>query len=613
MCGIIGYVGSQKAAPILIDGLYRLEYRGYDSSGIAVIDNKNHGICLVKEKGKINNLVKKIKRNDCQGTVGIGHTRWATHGEPSSINAHPHLDEDKRFAVVHNGIFENFQEIRSELVKEGYKFLSQTDTECVIHLISKYYRGDLKEAVKKSVERLKGSFVILVVSTEEPDKMVAFKRSNPLVIGLGKGSNYVASDVSALLPYTKRVIYVEDNHIAVVSREKVQVYSVRGQRPVKVPVSRVQWDIEQAQKGGYPHFMLKEIYEQPQVIADTVHERVDNSKGKVVFDTINRALDRRMKAINKVFVVSCGTAYHAGLVAKYMIEEYAKIPVEVNVSSEFRYSDPILSRDDLVVLITQSGETADTLAALHEAKKKGAMTLTVCNVVGSTIAREADVVIYTHAGPEIGVASTKAYLSQLTTLCLLAIYLGHIRKKISRKNERKLIRSLNKLSRHVGTIIKDNKIFYDCAKKLYKSKNFIYLGRGFNYATALEGALKLKEISYIHAHGYAAGEMKHGPIALVDKNLPVVCIIPDSKTYEKMLSNIQEVKARKGIVVAVATYGNKEVKRYADHVFYIPKSYELMSPILAIIPLQFLAYWVGVLNGCDVDQPRNLAKSVTVE
>ena len=613
MCGIVGYIGTQKAAPILIDCLYRLEYRGYDSSGVATIDPASELLYYVKEKGKIKNLVQRLKKKDCQGTLGIGHTRWATHGEPSSINAHPHLDEDKRFAVVHNGIFENFQEIRSKLIKEGYTFSSQTDTECVIHLIAKYYRGNLKEAVKKAVGQLKGSFVILVVSSEEPDKMVAFKRSNPLVIGLDKGANYVASDVAALLPYTKRVIYVEDNHIAVVTRTKVQVYPLKGRRPIKVPVSKIQWNIEQAQKAGYPHFMLKENHEEPQVVANTIRERIDRRKGKVIFDTITRALDRRMKSINKVFIVSCGTAYHAGLVAKYMIEEYAKIPVEVNVSSEFRYSDPILSQDDLVVLITQSGETADTLAALYEAKKKGAMTLAVCNVVGSTIAREADVVIYTHAGPEIGVASTKAYLSQLTTLCLLAIYLGRIRGKIKKENVKKLIWALNKLPKYVTTIIKNNQTFYTCAKKLYKSKNFIYLGRGFNYATALEGALKLKEISYIHAHGYAAGEMKHGPIALVDRHLPVVCIIPDSKTYDKMLSNIQEVKARDGIVVAVATQGNKTVKRYADYVFYIPKSYELMSPILAIVPLQLLAYGVAVLNGCDVDQPRNLAKSVTVE
>ncbi|MBU1863198.1 MAG: glutamine--fructose-6-phosphate transaminase (isomerizing), partial [Candidatus Omnitrophica bacterium] len=460
---------------------------------------------------------------------------------------------------------------------------------------------------------LKGSFVILAMSLEEPDKIVAFKRSNPLVIGISKNAHYVASDVSALLPYTKKVIYVEDNQLAVVSQKKVQIYPLKGKRPIKTVVSKIQWNIEQAQKGGFPHFMLKEIHEQPRVVADTVNERIDKRKQEVVFDTINRALDRRMKTINKVFIVSCGTAYHAGLVAKYMVEEYAKIPVEVNVSSEFRYSDPILSQDDLVILITQSGETADTLAALHEAKKKGAMTLAICNVVGSTIAREADVVIYTHAGPEIGVASTKAYLAQLTTLCLLAIYLGRIRGKIKKDHEARLLRVMSTLSKRVTTIVDDCKNVYHCAGRLAKAKNFIYLGRGFNYATALEGALKLKEISYIHAHGYSAGEMKHGPIALVDKHLPVVCIVPDSKTYDKMLSNIQEVKARGGMVIAVATQGDKLIKKYADYKFYIPKVPELMSPILTIVPLQFFAYKIAVLNGCDVDQPRNLAKSVTVE
>jgi len=613
MCGIVGYVGSKQACPILIDGLSRLEYRGYDSSGIAIINPDKGKIELVKEKGKIARLVEKLKKNTCEGMTGIGHTRWATHGEPSSINAHPHLDEGNRFAIVHNGIFENFQEIRSELCKEGYTFISETDTECAVHLVAKYYKGDLRVAVEKAAARLTGSFVILAVTLDDPDTIVAYKRSNPLVIGVGKGANYIASDVSALLAYTKNVIYVEDHHTVVVTKKGVKIYKAKSKTPIKNKIEKIQWNIAQAQKGGYPHFMLKEMNEQSSVVAETVKFHVDAKKEKIFFPSFTREIDRRIKSVNKVFIVSCGTAYHAGLVAKYMIEEYAKIPVEVNVSSEFRYSDPILHDDDLVILITQSGETADTLAAMHEAKAKGAMTLAICNVVGSTIAREADSVVYTHAGPEIGVASTKAYLAQLTTLCMIAIYFGRRRGMMKKKSEAKHIWSLKQLPKHIEWILSEAKTVYGCARKLSKSKNFIYLGRGFNYATALEGALKLKEISYIHAHGYAAGEMKHGPIALVDNKLPIICIASDSKTYDKMLSNIQEVKARDGVVVAVATEGNKEVKKFADYVFYIPKTYELMSPILAIVPLQFLAYKVAELNGCEIDQPKNLAKSVTVE
>jgi glutamine---fructose-6-phosphate transaminase (isomerizing) len=613
MCGIVGYIGSKKATPILIDGLLRLEYRGYDSSGITTINSDKSRIDCTKEKGKIKVLIDKLKKSPCEGLLGIGHTRWATHGVPSSINAHPHLDASGRFALVHNGIFENYQDIRAQLTKEGFAFRSETDTECAVHLVSKYYAGDLRQAVEKAAAALTGSFVILAIALDEPDKIVAFKRSNPLVIGIGKKENYIASDVSALIAYTKRVVYVEDNQVALITKDAVKIFKPGGKRPLAHKVIQVQWDIAQAQKGGYPHFMLKEMHEQPRVVEDTVAYHVDKKNNCIRFPSFNRALDRRIKSISKVFIVSCGTAYHAGLVAKYMIEEYAKIPVEVNVSSEFRYSDPILSEDDLVILITQSGETADTLAAMHEAKQKGAMTLAVCNVLGSTIAREADVIVYTHAGPEIGVASTKAYLAQLTTLCMLAIYFGRRRGTMQKKSEAKHIWSLLQLPAHIRTILQDEKVFTAAAKKLYASKNFIYLGRGFNYATALEGALKLKEISYIHAHGYAAGEMKHGPIALVDKLLPIICIATDSKTYDKMLSNIQEVKARKGIIVAVATERNTEVKKFSDYVFYVPKTYELMSPILAIVPLQFLAYAVAKLNGCDIDQPKNLAKSVTVE
>lgn len=614
MCGIVGYVGFEKAQPILIEGLKLLEYRGYDSSGIATVDADSDKICVAKEKGKIKELVRLLDSGGCSGRVGIGHTRWATHGEPSQRNAHPHLDSEERFAIVHNGIFENFRQLRDELEQEGVEFKSETDTECAVHLISKYYEGDLYSAMEKAVSRLHGSFVILAVTPDEPDKIIAFRRQNPLVLGLGEKQNFIASDVSALLAHTKDVVYVEDDQFAIVKADSVELRNLgEPGKSLEYETIKVEWDIEQAQKGGYPHFMLKEINEQPRVVEETVRKLVDADEQKVIFDTVNPQMAERMRYINKVFIVSCGTAYHAGLTAKYMIEYYAKIPAEVNVASEFRYSDPILSKKDLVIFISQSGETADTLAAMHEAKAKGAMTLAICNVIGSTIARESDAVIYTYAGPEIGVASTKAYLAQLTTLCLLSIFLGRLRGKLAHNAEVKLLEEMRELPTHLEKVISQSSIYFDCAKKLSESKNFIYLGRGFNYANALEGALKLKEISYIHAHGYAGGEMKHGPIALVDNELPIVCIAPDSRTYEKMLSNIQEVRAREGVIVAVATEGDNSIAEYSDYVFYVPKVPELMSPILTIVPLQFLAYEVAVSKGCDVDQPRNLAKSVTVE
>ncbi len=612
MCGIVGYIGEREAVPVLIKGLEHLEYRGYDSAGIACLNENGSTFFVAKEKGKLSELKAQLKKVPSGLHLGVGHTRWATHGEPSKINAHPHLGENSRIALVHNGIVENYAELKAELERKGHHFKSKTDTEVAAHLIEEYYKDDLKTALRKAVRRMKGFFAFVVVSHSEPDRLFACKRSNPLVVGVGEGEYFLASDISALLPYTKKVIYLEDDELVELRRDSVNITQLQKGTPIRKSISKIDWSVEEAQKGGCPHFMLKEIREQPRVIEETLEKRVVGTN-RIEFDTINAKMRRHLKIAKKIFVVSCGTAYHAGLVARYMFEEYARIPTEVHVSSEFRYADPIVSKGDVVVLITQSGETADTLAALREAKQKGAFTLAIVNVVGSTIAREADVVIYTHAGPEIGVASTKAYLAQLITLALFAIHLGTLRKKISQAMLRSLIREVKKLPAQVMKVLKQERTIYQVAKKLFKKRNFLYLGRGYNYPTALEGALKLKEITYAHAHGYAAGEMKHGPIALIDSEQPVACLAPYSKTYEKMVSNIEEIHARKGIIISIATEGDVKIKRLSRWVFWIPKTSEIFSPILTVIPLQLFAYRIAVLNHRDVDQPRNLAKSVTVE
>ncbi len=615
MCGIVGYIGPKRALPILISSLERLEYRGYDSSGIAYLGGRGEEDCvyIIKEQGKLGRLKAKLNGTLLGGHVGIGHTRWATHGEPSERNAHPHRDCSKKFALVHNGIIENYAELKHELERKGHRFRSETDTEVAVHLIEEYFKRsrDVFTAFQKAVLRMEGFFAFVLASSYEPEAIFVFKRSNPLVIGVGKKENFVASDAPAILSYTNRMIYLDDNEMARVSANRVEVFRLGEKKPVKKSSVRIHWNMKQAEKGGYPHFMLKEIHEQPQVVDTILKERLRG--GKIKFDSINAKIEKRLRRISKIHLVSCGTAYHAGLVGKYMLGECARLPVDAAVSSEFRYEDPVVGEQDLVILITQSGETADTLAALREAKAKKAFTLAIVNVVGSTIAREADGVIYTHAGPEIGVASTKAYLAQLTVLALFAIYFGKLRGKLSGAQMRELIAWLIKLPRQIEETLRQNSVVKQCARKLFKKRGFIYLGRGYNFPNALEGALKLKEISYAHAHGYAAGEMKHGPIALIDSEQPVICIAPASKTYEKMVSNIQEIKARKGIVVSVATRGDKTIKKLSYYSFLIPVTKEILSPILAVVPLQLFAYYVAVFNKRDVDQPRNLAKSVTVE
>ncbi|MFA7255840.1 MAG: glutamine--fructose-6-phosphate transaminase (isomerizing) [Candidatus Omnitrophota bacterium] len=614
MCGIVGYVGYRNAVPVLVQGLERLEYRGYDSAGIACVDPQKGGLCVVKEKGKLGVLKEKLGDFKIEAHIGIGHTRWATHGEPSRANAHPHVDAAGKIALVHNGILENYAAVKSALQKKKVRFLSQTDTEVGVNLIGAYYRKSQKlfDAVKRAVGELHGFFAFVLFSKDDPDTLIAYKRSNPLVIGLGQGENFVASDVTALLPYTRQVIYLEDEDLAVITAKGISIYSLKTKSWVKRYPTTVHWDVSQAQKQGFPHFMLKEMYEQPEVLKSILTKRIQK-KGEIFFDTLNKKFQKRLRKIERVSMISCGTAYHAGLVGSIAVEQYPRLPCHTQVSSEFRYGNPILDSRDLVVLITQSGETADTLAALREARAKGAVTLAVVNVVGSTIAREADAVIYTHAGPEIGVASTKAYIAQLATLLLLAFYMAKIRKTISAAELKILLREFKKMPEHCAKVLKEIKRFERCAQKHYTRRNFLYLGRGCNYPTALEGALKLKEISYAHAHGYAAGEMKHGPIALIDHEQPVICIAPDSLTYDKMISNIQEIRARDGIVISIGTEGRKDLKKMSDDFFEIPRVPEILSPLLTAIPLQFFAYKIAVLNGRDVDQPRNLAKSVTVE
>lgn len=613
MCGIVGYTGHRNAVPVLLEGLGRLEYRGYDSAGIACLNHDGKHLFAVKEKGKLSRLREELKRHSVSAEMGIGHTRWATHGEPSRINAHPHLDFTHRVAIVHNGIIENYASLKEKLSRKGVRFTSQTDTEIAANLIGRYYgKGNLLEAARKAVKELRGYFAFVVIAQDEPETIVAFKRSNPLVIGLGKGENFVASDVTALLPYTRRVIYLEDEEYAEITPAHVRIFSSLGKLIKRNPVT-VRWDVSKAQKGGYPHFMLKEINEQPAVVKNILAAHVKNKR--IHFDTLDRKLIKRLKQIRKIHFVSCGTAYHAGLVGNYMMGESLDLPVEATVSSEFRYEDPSVNEEDLVILVTQSGETADTLAALREAKTKGALTLAIVNVVGSTVAREADCVIYTHAGPEIGVASTKAYLAQLTIIGLFTLYLAGIhpfRKKQFMIKSR--LQEILRLPSQIKETLHQEAAVVRCAKTLYRKKNFLYLGRGYNFPNALEGALKLKEITYAHAHGYPAGEMKHGPIALVDNRQPVICICPESsKTYEKMLSNIEEIKARRGIIITLATRGDKQVAKLSKQVFSVPDTSEMFSPILTAVPLQLFAYHVAVLNNRDVDQPRNLAKSVTVE
>jgi len=609
MCGIVGYIGTKEAQSVLLDGLKRLEYRGYDSAGMATIIKSK--VSVRKQKGKIAILSSLLKKKPLKGNIGISHSRWATHGVPSQRNAHPHTDCTGNIAVVHNGIIENYEDLKEGLIREGHIFKSETDTEVIAHLIEKFYKDDIEIAVRAAIKLLKGSFAIGVILGNHPEQLIAARLGSPLVIGIGKDENFIASDIPALLKQTKDIIFLEDNELAVLTKDNVVVSNFDGQ-PIEKQVTAITWDAAQAEKGGYAHFMLKEIYEQPSVIEGIVRHRMSEDKEGVSFQELNIS-DKKLAGVKKVTIVACGTAYHAGLAGKYIIESLTGIPVEVDVSSEFRYRRPILDSNTLVLAISQSGETADTLASIRESKRRGATILSVVNALGSTMTRESSGVIYTHAGPEIGVASTKAYTAQLCILYLFGIYLGSLNNYLSKQKIRLLLLEMGALSGQAEQILTEHKTIQSISKRLHDKNCFLYLGRNLNFPNALEGALKLKELSYVHAEGYAAGEMKHGPIALIDTTMPVVCIVPNSATYDKMVSNIQEIKARGGIVISIATEGDKYIKNHSDYVVYIPEVQELFSPVLTVLPLQLLAYYIAHKNKRDVDQPRNLAKSVTVE
>lgn len=610
MCGIVGYIGGRNAQEILLTGLSRLEYRGYDSAGVAIL--KGSSINIVKRKGKLKSLAEALSAHPLGGTLGIGHTRWATHGAPNQINAHPHFDCKQEIAVVHNGIIENYAELKSILIKEGHKFKSETDTEVVAHLVEKFYKSiPLEEAVRKAISKLEGSFALAVISKREPGRLIGARLGSPLIVGLGEGENFLASDVPAVLGSTKDVIFLEEKEIAVLTKDNCKVTDFNGADISKKP-TRINWSIEQAQKQGYKHFMLKEINEQPKIIEDFINSRVKEGMDRIAFEE-QKISDDKLKSIKNISIVACGTAYHAGLVGKYVLESICGIPTSIDVSSEFRYRELLIDKNTFIIAISQSGETADTLAGAREAKKHGATILSICNVLGSTLTRESDGVIYTHAGPEIGVASTKAYTAQLITLYLFALYIAGIRNVLSKKDIDAYLDELKELPAKQKEILKNQDTISRLARRHSHFGSFLYLGRSVNFPSALEGALKLKEISYIPAEGYAAGEMKHGPIALIDEYRAVVCIACESAVYEKMFSNLQEIQARKGKIIAIATTGDKKILRETKEIVYIPRCRELFSPLLVALPLQLIAYHVAVKRGCDVDQPRNLAKSVTVE
>src|SRR5271167_1815763 len=623
MCGIVGYVGSKQVVPLIIEGLRRLEYRGYDSAGIAVCGN-GKGLQVRRAEGKLRNLEEVIRLKPIDGTYGIGHTRWATHGRPTEENAHPHRDCSGKIVVVHNGIVENYLSLKKKLIEEGHKFRTETDTEVIAHLIEKNlathngHKTPLEDAVRKTVQLLTGVFAIAVISSDEPNKIVAARNGPPAVIGLGKDEYFVASDVPAILYHTRDLFFLADGDIATITPTGVRLTDFEGQH-IERQVQHVTWDPIMAEKGGFKHFMLKEIYEQPRAVRDTTLGRVSLETGHVFLSEMQIS-EAEFRSAKKINIVACGTSWHAGQAGKFMIESLARIPVEVDYASEWRYRDPIVSPETITLVISQSGETADTIAAQREAKAKGSHTLAICNVVGSMITREAAGTIYTHAGPEIGVASTKAFTCQLTALYLFALYLAQVRGAMTADQIRKAAQELTLIPGKLENILTHDEACEELAKRFQRAQDFLFLGRGIHYPIALEGALKLKEISYIHAEGYPAGEMKHGPNALIDENLPVVIIAtrdvnsPSSMVrYEKTISNLKEVKARSGVVIALATEGDDEIKEAADHVLYIPPAPEELAPILEIVPLQLLAYHIAVRRGCDVDQPRNLAKSVTVE
>jgi glucosamine--fructose-6-phosphate aminotransferase (isomerizing) len=617
MCGIVGYIGSHKAVPIILEGLKRLEYRGYDSAGLAVCGDDNQ-LAIRRAQGKLRNLEEVIRQNPLEGTFGIGHTRWATHGRPTEENAHPHRDCHGRLVVVHNGIIENYLALKHRLQSQGHVFVTETDTEVIAHLVESHFNGNLEDAVRAAVREFTGSFAMAVISSADPRKIVAARYQAPLVVGTGDGEYFVASDVPAILAHTQDMIFLADGDMAVLTDDGVRLSDFEG-HPINRKREHILWDPILAEKGGYKHFMLKEIYEQPRAVRDTTLGRVSQETGQVFLDEMDIA-PAEFARFRQVKIIACGTSWHAAMAGKFMIEKLARLPVEVDYGSEFRYRDPIVSDHTLTIVISQSGETADTLAAQREAKQKGSPTLAICNAVGSMITREAAGTIYTHAGPEIGVASTKAFTCQLTALFILAMYLGQANGSLDESCSRSLVQELLHIPGKLETVLSHDPVYEALGRELHRATDFLFLGRGVHFPIALEGALKLKEISYIHAEGYPAGEMKHGPNALIDEKLPVVVLATHDSSnresrllYEKTLSNIQEVKAREGIVVALVTEGDQEVRKFADHVIEIPPAGDLLAPILEIAPLQLLAYHIAVRRGCDVDQPRNLAKSVTVE
>jgi glucosamine--fructose-6-phosphate aminotransferase (isomerizing) len=617
MCGIVGYIGTHRAVPIILDGLKRHEYRGYDSAGLAVYCEDGH-LAVRRAQGKLRNLEESIRMDPVDGSFGIGHTRWATHGRPTEENAHPHRDCKGDIVVVHNGIVENYLSLKQQLQHEGHVFKTETDTEIIAHLVEKYFEGNLEEAVRAAVKEVTGVFALAVIARSDPNKIVAARSGPPVVIGIGNNEYFVASDVPAILSHTQDMFFLADGDMAILTPDGVSLCDFDG-RSVHRQVAHILWNPIEAEKGGYQHFMLKEIFEQPRAVRDTTLGRVGQETGRIFLDEME-ITPAEFAGFKQVKIIACGTSWHAGLSGKFMIEKLARIPCEVDYGSEFRYRDPIVIPDTLTIVISQSGETADTLAAQREAKNKGSRTLAICNVVGSMITREAAGTIYTHAGPEIGVASTKAFTCQLTALFILAMYLGQANGNLGEEESRCLVQELVHLPGKLETVLSHDNLYEALGKELHRTTDFLFLGRGVHFPIALEGALKMKEISYIHAEGYPAGEMKHGPNALIDEKLPVVVLAThDSSSaescllYDKTLSNIQEVKARDGIVLAIVTEGDDKVHRVADHVIEIPPSSELLTPILAIVPLQLLAYHIAVRRGCDVDQPRNLAKSVTVE
>jgi len=609
VCGIVGYTGGREVCPILVDGLRRLEYRGYDSAGVAILSDERIEVC--KATGKLSVLESVLIDNSPNGVLGIGHTRWATHGRPSDENAHPHSDCTGSIVVVHNGIIENYLPLKTQLIANGHKFVSETDTEVIAHLVEEAYQGDLAEAVRSTVLRLEGSFALAVICREQPDLIVAARRHSPLVVGLGENENFIASDVPAFLPYTKKVYFIDDDTLAIVKKSGVELRSLDGD-PISKDVFEVTWNADMAERGGYEHFMLKEIHEQPTALRETMRGRLSSETADVTLEGLGLSHEDILK-LNKIVMIACGTAYHAAMVGKYMIEGLVRIPVELDVASELRYRDPIIDNNTLALVISQSGETADTLAGMREAKRRGAKVLAITNVVGSSVAREADGVLYTYAGPEIAVASTKAYTTQLMVLSLVSLYLSRVRGTISTERDAQLRRALWYIPEQADLFLSEYQDIIGCADRYHNFAGFLYMGRGPNLASALEGALKIKEIAYIHAEGYAAGEMKHGPIAMIDPSMATVAIATKGRTYEKVLSNMQEVKARLGEIIAIASTHDTEIHSLADKVIHVPETEEMLSPILNALPLQLLAYYVAKFRGHEIDQPRNLAKSVTVE